>query len=199
MMKLRGFSTALGLGLALGAAGRLSHAQTQWPSLETPHATMMVPGSQLPPTPGGPPPDLAFGAYQRGYFLTALKEATKRIAANSKDAAAMTLIGEIYRDGLAVPRDVAEAARWYRLASGLGDREAAFQLGVVLLDGAPDVAKDRAAAKAQFAKAAAAGHPGALYNLGVLAIEGEGSASPDFAKAADCFKRAALAGDDNGA
>ena len=56
----------------------------------------------------------------------------------------MTLIGEIYRDGLAVRQDVAEAVHWYRLASALGDKQAAFQLGVVLLDGAADVPKDRA-------------------------------------------------------
>ena len=35
-----------------------------------------------------------FGAFQRGYYLTAFREATKRVAANPKDAAAMTLLGE---------------------------------------------------------------------------------------------------------
>ena len=50
---------------------------------------------------------------------------TKRSPPIPKDAAAMTLIGEIYRDGLAVKQDVAEAARWYRLASELGDKQAA--------------------------------------------------------------------------
>ncbi len=50
------------------------------------------------------PADLAFGAYQRGNFLYALLEAERRLDANPKDAAAMTLIGEIYRDGAAVTR-----------------------------------------------------------------------------------------------
>ena len=31
------------------------------------------------PEHAGPPPDLAFGAYQRGLFLTALEEALKRV------------------------------------------------------------------------------------------------------------------------
>ena len=119
--------------------------------------------------------DLAFGAYQRGFYLTAFREAMKRITANPKDAAAMTLIGEIYRDGYAVKQDNAEASRWYRLASNLGDREAAFALGVMLLNGAPGVQKDRAAAKAQFEIAAQKGQAGALYNLGVMAIEGDGT------------------------
>jgi TPR repeat protein len=190
-----------GLGLVLVAAGWVFGAfgETRSPPFEAPRATMVTPDAPAALGLGGPPPDLAFGAYQRGYFMTALSEATKRVAKDPKDAAAMTLIGEIYRDGLAVRQDVAEAVRWYRLASGLGDKQAAFQLGVVLLDGAPDVPKDRAAAKAQFEKAAALGHPGALYNLGVLSIEGGESGAPDFAKAADYFKRAALAGDDNGA
>lgn len=155
------------------------------------------PDAPLPPTPGGPPADLAFGAFQRGYFLTAFREATERVAENPKDAPAMTLLGEIYRDGLAVRQDLAEAARWYRLASGLGDKNAQFQLGVMLLDdGEPN---DKAAAKALFEKAAAQGHAAALYNLGVLAIPDDGTTKPDFAKAADYFRRAADAGDGNGA
>ena len=195
--RLRDFGA--GLALAASAWALPACAQTHRPPFEAPRTSVVAPGSPIVPLSGGPPPDLAFGAYQRGFFMTALSEATKRVATNPKDAAAMTLIGEIYRDGLAVRRDVAEAARWYRLASGLGDKQAAFQLGVVLLDGAPNVPKDPAAATAQFAKAARLGHPGALYNLGVLAIEGGESAAADFAKAADYFKRAALAGDDNGA
>ena len=38
---------------------------------------------------------MAFGAYQRGNFLYALLEAERRLDANPKDTAAMTLIGEI--------------------------------------------------------------------------------------------------------
>ncbi len=152
------------------------------------------------PTPAqSPAPDLAFGAYQRGFYITAFREAMQRVTANPRDAAAMTLIGEIYREGYAVRQDSAEASHWYRLASGLGDREAAFVLGVLLLNGAPGVDEDRAGAKAQFEKAAAQNEAGALYNLGVMAIAGDATAKPDFAKAADYFRRAADAGDDNGA
>jgi hypothetical protein len=162
-------------------------------------AQTLAPPFTPPPAPvAGPPPDLAFGAYQRGFYLTAFQEAMKRVAANAKDAAAMTLIGEIYRDGYAVKLDTGEAARWYRLASNLGDREAAFELGALLLTGAPGVDKNVAAAKAQFERAAAKGQAGALYNLGVMAL-GHDGAGQDFAKAADYFRRAAEAGDEDGA
>ena len=160
---------------------------------------MVGPDSPLTPAPGDPPGDIAYGAYQRGSFITAFREATARVAANPKDAAAMTLIGEIYRDGIAVTQDVAEASHWYRLASGLGDPQAAFQLGVILLDGAPGVPRDAEAAKAQFERAGAKGVGSALYNLGVLALDKSGGHTPDFAAAAEAFRKAAEAGDGNAA
>jgi TPR repeat protein len=150
----------------------------------------------LPPRTDGVPPDLAFGAYQRGNFLYALLEAERRLDVNPKDAAAMTLIGEIYRDGAAVKHDDREAARWYRLASNLGDPQAAYELGALLLEGVDGVARDPADAKAQFELAAAKNHPAALYNLGVIALDGK---TPNYAKAAQYFLRAANAGDDNAA
>jgi len=170
-------------------------AQSMAPNFGTPSD----PASVVPQAASQDQADLAFGAYQRGFYITAFREAMKRLAANPKDAAAMTLIGEIYREGYAVKQDSAEASHWYRLASGLGDREAAFALGVMLLNGAAGVPKDRAAAKAQFEIAAKKGQAGALYNLGVMAIEGEGGGKPDLVKAADLFRRAAEAGDENGA
>ena len=156
-------------------------------------------GGPSPAPPSGPAPDLAFGAFQRGYYSTALREAMKRLAADPKDGPAMTLIGEIYRDGVSVKADPAEAARWYRLAADVGDRQARFALGLMLLNGAAGVPKDRAGAAALFEQAAAQGHAGALYNLGVMAIEGDSASRPDFAKAADLFRRSAEAGDDDGA
>src|SRR6185503_9920580 len=58
------------------------------------------PGAQPQPQPAV---DLAYGAYERGFFLTAFNEATKLAAQN--DAAAMTLLGELYSQGLGVPLD----------------------------------------------------------------------------------------------
>jgi TPR repeat protein len=151
------------------------------------------------PPPAGPRPDYAFAAYQRGYYITAFGEAMKAVSQNAKDAAAMTLIGEIYRTGAGVKPNGAEAERWYRLAADLGDRQAQFSLGMLLLTGESGAAKDRAEAQKMFERAAAQGHAGALYNLGVMAIEGDAAAKPDFAKAADDFKRAAELGDGDAA
>ena len=190
--------------IAVGLVGAAC-AQTRSPDVTSPFVNLSGLASRdllppaLPPRADGVPPDLAFGAYQRGNFLYALLEAERRLDANPKDAAAMTLIGEIYRDGAAVTRDDREASRWYRLASDLGDPQAAYELGVLLLEGANGVAKDAAAAKTQFERAAAKNHPGALYNLGSHGSPGRGRKTSDYAKAAQYFLRAANAGDDNAA
>jgi uncharacterized protein len=194
----------LAWALALAVTG-VASAQTQAPNVASPLLNLSGFGSRnasppaLPPRSDGTPPDLAFGAYQRGNFLGALKEAEFRLDANPKDAAAMTLIGQIYHDGAAVGRDDLEASRWWRLASNLGDRNAAYELGALLLVGANGVTKDRSAANAQFERAAAKNHAGALYNLGVLALESSDGGKTDFVKAAQYFLRSANAGDDNAA
>ncbi len=137
--------------------------------------------------------DLAFGAFQRGYFATALSEAMKRLQANPKDGAAMALVGELYAQGLAVKPDPAEAARWDKLASEQGNREATFAYAMALLQG-KGVPKDREAARVLLEHAAEQGHAGALYNLGVIALEGDGR-TRDFGLAAAYFQKAADAGD----
>lgn len=137
------------------------------------------------------PLDAAFGAYQRGLYVTALKEALDAASKDSSNAAAMTLIGEIYRDGLTGKQDWLEAARWYRLADERGDPQAAFALARAHLEGA-GVPQDSKRAQYYFERAAAKGHGSALYNLGIMAIEGE---IQDFKKAADLFKRAIEQGD----
>ncbi|GAC1340775.1 MAG: tetratricopeptide repeat protein [Beijerinckiaceae bacterium] len=179
--------TLAALAVALASSGL--HAQTGGATL--------TPSGQPLPSSQAYLPDLAFGAYQRGYYVTALREAMNRVQANDKDAPAMTLIGELYSQGLTVRRDPAEAAHWYKLASERGDRQATFQLAVAAMEG-NGIAKDRDYAKQLFEKAAAQGHPGALYNLGIMAIENNGVV-PDFPKAADLFRRSALAGDPDAA
>ena len=64
----------------------------------------------------GPQPDIAFGAYQRGEYLLAFKEATKR-ASEQGDPVAMTLLGELYSNGYGVPKDEKKANAWFSLAA----------------------------------------------------------------------------------
>jgi len=80
-------------------------------------AAVSPPATNPAPRSPGRSPDLAFGAYQRGYYLTAFYEATKRVNANG-DARAMTLLGELYSNGLGVPGNDVEAAKWYSIAAG---------------------------------------------------------------------------------
>ena len=137
-------------GLALLLAGTAPvFAQAPLPPTLTPSKTPLT--TAVAPIPGastggvtdpaanylapGVQPDLAFGAFQRGYYLTALRQAMKRIEADSNDAPAMALMGELYRDGLGLRRNLEEATRWYRLAADRGDPPAAFALALAYLQG----------------------------------------------------------------
>lgn len=122
-------------------------------------------------------PDLAYGAFQAGHYRRALSEALKRIEADNRDAAAMTLVGEIYRLGLGVPADQKVAIEWYERAEARSDINATFALATALLDESTGRA-DPARAAILLQKAAAAGHPAANYNL-ALALLATGDAEND--------------------
>lgn len=108
-------------------------------------------------------PDLAYGAYQRGYYLTALRLALPR--AESGDPAAQTLIAEIYWNGLGAAQDKEKAVEWYRFAAEAGGREAQFTYANLLLQG-DTVAVNKELGEAFMRKAADAGHPRAQFNVG---------------------------------
>jgi TPR repeat protein len=114
-------------------------------------------------------PDLAYGAYQRGLYLTALREATARLARDPEDAAAMTLLGELHNQGLGAQQDPAKAAEWYRLAAKRGDARALAALGLMAIDGR-GMDKDPAQGKAWLEDAARKGEPAASYNLALLLL-----------------------------
>ena len=60
--------------------------------------------------------DDGVAAMKRGDFATAYQELLP--LALQGDARAQSLIGSIYREGLGVPKNDAEAAKWYRKAAG---------------------------------------------------------------------------------
>jgi TPR repeat protein len=147
---------------------------------------------QSPPLPPSPPePDLAYGAFQRGRYLTAFREATKRASENN-DPKAMTLLGELYADGLGVPNDDKKAVDWYKLAIERGDREAMFSLAMFRMAGRGGPA-DRGEAARLLGEAAKRGHVIAAYDLALLYLEGQ-VFPQDFAKAATLMRQAADAG-----
>ena len=134
--------------------------------------------------------DDAYGAFQRGYYLTALALALPR--AEKADPAAQTLIAEIYAKGLGVATNVAQASSWYALAAKNGDRLAAFELGLLYLNGS-GVPKNRQRAAELFKQSADRGYPPAQYNLALLHVEGA-DASPSLSDAATLLKEAADSG-----
>ena len=127
--------------------------------------------------------DVAYGAFQRGLYLTAFNEATKR--AQQNDPAAMTLLGEIYAQGLGVGRDDSKAAQWYKLAAAKGDRDAMFALAMFNFQGRAG-ARNPAEAARLLEAAAKLGHAGAAYDLGLLYLQGQ-QFTQDFKRAAELF------------
>ena len=104
----------------------------------------------------------------------------------------MTLLGELYADGLGVPNDDKKAAEWYKLAAARGDREAMFALAMFKMTGRGGPA-DRAEAARLLAEAAKLGHVVAAYDLALLYLEGQ-VVPQDFARAAELMRTAADAG-----
>jgi len=192
---------ALGFLAASLAAGRLE-AQAppaappaslleRWFPSAKPSDTKPAATAASQPARGGREPDLAYGAYQRGYFLTAFSEATKRVDQKG-DPRAMTLLGELYSNGLGVPLDEVKAVKWYQLAANRGDRDAMFALAIFHVARRGGL-HDRAEAARLFASAAKLGHSAAAYDLGLLYLEGQ-QFPQDFGRAAELFKAAAQQG-----
>jgi uncharacterized protein len=138
---------------------------------------------------GGKPADPAYGAFQRGLYITALNLAKPR--AEKGDAAAQTLVAEILSRGLGVKRDDAAAAKWYRLAAEQGIPEAQFQYALMLIDGRY-VEKDKKEALALMQAAAEAGNALAQFNYAQLLVQAE-PGERGLEQALPYYKRAAQA------
>src|SRR3954469_25989932 len=140
------------------------------PEKSLPQATQQA-ALQSPPA-SGAQGDVAFGAFQRGYYLEAFKEASRR--AGEGDPVAMTLLGELYANGYGVPKDETKALAWFSLAADRGDRQAIFALAMLRFAGRGGP-QDQAEAAALLEKAAKLCHVAAMYNPALL----EEPAMPD--------------------
>jgi len=122
-------------------------------------------GVDLPPLPPEKPyagvVDEAYGAFQRGYYLTAFQKALPR--AQLGDPAAQTLIAELLSQGLGVRQDSKNAAFWYGKAAEGGNPTAMFKFALAQMEGR-DVPRDRKSADRWMKKAADAGEPSAQFN-----------------------------------
>lgn len=134
--------------------------------------------------------DLAYGAFQRGYYLTAFQLALPQ--AETGDPAAQTLIAELYWSGLGVALDQKKAVEWYEFAAEAGGREAQFSLANLLLQGKV-VDQDEKRGEELMRKAAAAGHARAQFNVAQI-ITARRPTWASFKKALPFYQSAAKAG-----
>lgn len=134
--------------------------------------------------------DLAFGAYQRGYYLSAFRLALPR--AESGDPAAQTLLAELYDRGQGIALDRKKAAIWYRFAARAGNREAQFAYASILAKG-KIVPLDKKGAQKFMKQAADAGHHKAQFNLAQMIVTNRPTRN-GFEKALPYYRKAAESG-----
>jgi TPR repeat protein len=104
-----------------------------------------------------------FGRYGLAKDVAAGEKMCRR-AADQRDAMGAYCLGGLYLAGMGVPKDDAQAVKWYDLAARLGLAEAQTDLGLMYASGR-GVPKDREAALKLLALAAAQGNPRARGEL----------------------------------
>jgi len=130
--------------------------------------------------------DAAYGAFQRGQYVTAMNLAIPR--ANAGDAVAMVLLGELLSQGYGVRQDNVAAGKWFEAAGAKGNSDALFTLAAIKMATKSIQQKDEAVAL--FKQSAEMGNSAAAYNLGLIYLQGQ-VAPKEPSIAADWFKRAA--------
>ncbi|GEM_PF-7106521 len=113
--------------------------------------------------------------------------------AKAGDAKAQCELGLRYSDGKGVPKDLAQAADWYRKAAEQGLAEAQSKLAGCYFHG-EGVEKDPIKTLAWCRKAAEQGYARAQINLGMFCVEGLGMPA-DLKEAVTWFRKAADQGD----
>ncbi len=127
-------------------------------------------------------------AYENGDYAKALNEFLPSVMKG--DIGAQFYLALMYEKGAGVPRDPANAFKWYTLAAEQGSPEAMFKLGVYYYDGSGGAAKDPEKALSWFGDAAGQGIAGAQFNIGLMHAKSLG-VERDYALAAKWFLVAA--------
>lgn len=134
------------------------------------------------------PLDEAYGAYQRGFYLTAMNLALPK--AQLGNASAQTLVAELLNNGLGVRRNPSDAAFWYEQAAKAGDANAQFKYALMLMEGKL-VKRDQKLADEMMEKAAKGGNAEAMFNIAQIRVaanpgeKGLMDALPYYEKAAE--------------
>jgi len=128
-------------------------------------------GADLPDLPKEKPftgkIDEAYGAFQRGRYLTAMDLALPR--AQLGDPAAQTLVAEILDRGLGVKRDRDQAMFWYEQAANGGDPTGMFKYAVLLMEHSRSK-EDRKKADELMKKSADLGNASAQFNYAQVLV-----------------------------
>ena len=112
--------------------------------------------------------------------------------ADQGDAHAQWSLALYYQLGAYVPKDAAEAVKWYRKAAEQGHAESQLTLGYDY-DHGDGVAKDAVESVKWYRRAAEQGHASAQFNLGIDYYKGDG-VTKDVGEAAKWFRKAAEQG-----
>jgi TPR repeat protein len=119
---------------------------------------------QTPAAPNQPPPPPQLSEKQIKAW---------QASAEQGDALDKYNLGKMYRDGEGMPKDLAEAAKWFRKSADAGYAKAQYHLALACLDG-EGVKPDAAEAAKWLIKAADQGFAKAQEQLGYLYWKGEG-------------------------
>lgn len=128
-----------------------------------PPFAMSLPGSLR----SAPTAETAFGIFQRGHYLTALDTALP--LAEAGDAAAQTLVAEIFAEGFGVPRSLEQASFWYGQAAEGGNSTAQYKYALMLLSGRY-AEHDMERARELMEAAARSGNAAAQFNYGQMLV-----------------------------
>lgn len=119
-------------------------------------------------------------------------------AAEMGHADAMGGVGYFHSNGLVVPKNPAEAERWFRLGAEKGSAKSRLNLGKILLQRSEGSAGDADALRADGLRwirmAADQGLPEAAYSFGLIRYFGDHGQEQDYRLAAAYLKNAADAG-----
>src|SRR6516225_1033383 len=168
---------------------------TQKGLTQTPATQGAVPKPPAAAQPGRPP-DLVYGAFQRGYFLTAFALATNRVT-NAADAnlghpIAAYDLALLYIEGQMFPQDLARAAEFLRIAAAGGSPDAQYALGTFYKAGR-GVPQDMHQAVQLWGQAALADNVDAQVEYAIALYNGDGIA-PNQEAATALFRKAAKRG-----
>ena len=134
-------------------------------------------------------------AYVDGRYADAL--ARFQVLGDQGSAVAQRRLGDLYLNGKGVPRDAAEAARWYGRAAEQNDLPALAQLGMLYQRG-EGVRPDWKAAHRLLKQAAEGGNAYAMREFAFMVLDGRGQPA-NLNEALQWYRKAAEAGEANAA